>query len=419
MSVIEGGRDEGTHKKTLGPHVEIHEAQRLQEDATYQFWVTANTKIGEGEKSKVVTVPPNNKVPARIISFSRTIVSPWKKDLSLPCRKVGVPAPVTIWRQDGHAMDTNLRKTIAKNGTILMRDAQQSDAGNYTCSVENTWGKDEIVYHIVIKMPPDPPRLTVSNSFVDSLLLEWADNRNGGSTILGYVINYKRDNGDWEEVQIDSKTNSHLLGNLWCGTRYQLYITAINRIGTGLPCDIVNSFTKGSVPVQPKQGQFLTTNSTSVTCWLDSWIDGGCAIAYFVLEYRVHGRGAWSSAGPHVTPTERIYTISDLMPGTKYQLRVTANNNAGATVGLFNATTSNPPGVIFSQNNEITSNSITERSSTLGNYKVLLPVMLSLIVLVALITTVLIIRRRSKATAIDTLNWITDSLFSCRTNDPK
>lgn len=71
MSVSDGGRDEGTHKKVLGAHVEIYETQRLQESATYEFWLTASTKAGEGEKTKVVKAPPNNKVPARIISFSR------------------------------------------------------------------------------------------------------------------------------------------------------------------------------------------------------------------------------------------------------------------------------------------------------------------------------------------------------------
>jgi hypothetical protein len=60
------------------------------------------------------------------------------------------------------------------------------------------------------------------------------------------VINYKRDHGDWEEMQIEAKAHSHTLHNLWCGTRYQLYITAFNKIGTGLPCDIVNAYTKGS-----------------------------------------------------------------------------------------------------------------------------------------------------------------------------
>lgn len=30
MSVLDGGRDEGTHKRVLGPLAETHETQRLQ-----------------------------------------------------------------------------------------------------------------------------------------------------------------------------------------------------------------------------------------------------------------------------------------------------------------------------------------------------------------------------------------------------
>lgn len=288
--MLEGGREEGTHKRILGPYVEMHETQRTQESATYQFWLTASTKMGEGEKTDVVTVPPNNKVPARIVSFSQRVITPWKENLELTCRKVGSPAPVTIWRLDGHNLETNARKTIAKNGTLNIREVQATDAGNYTCSVENTWGKDEIVYSVVVKVPPEAPNLTVISAYSDSLLLEWSDNSNGGSPILGYVINYKRDNGDWEELQVDAKSYSHLLSNLWCGTRYQLYITAFNKIGTGLPCDIVNTHTKGNPPVQPKHSQMITNNSTSVTCWLDSWGDGGCGILYFMIESRVYGR---------------------------------------------------------------------------------------------------------------------------------
>lgn len=286
-------------------------------------------------------MPPNNKVPARIISFSRQIISPWKENLILPCRKVGIPPPVTIWRQDGQAMETNTRKTISKNGTLHIRDALSTDAGNYTCNVENNWGKDEIIYSVVIKVPPDPPILTVVSSFTDSLQIEWNDNRNGGSPILGYVINYKRENGDWEELQVDSKTNAHLLGNLWCGTKYQLYITAYNKIGTGLPCDIVSSSTKGNSPVQPKHSQMITHNSTSVTCWLDSWSDGGCGITHFSIESKPYSSSHWNMKASHIAPTERIYTVTDLHPATRYQLRVTAFNNAGSTSAVFNFTTSN------------------------------------------------------------------------------
>lgn len=269
MAVVEGGRDEGTHKRILGPNAEQHETQRLQELATYQFWVTASTKVGEGEKTSVVTVPPNNKVPARIVSFGRVINTPWKEDLVLSCRKVGLPTPSTLWQQDSAPLETSSKKSIAKNGTLYIRDCQRADEANYTCSVENTWGKDQIIYSIRVFVPPEPPSLKVLEIFTDSLMLQWSDSKNGGSPVLGYVINYKKDNGDWEELQIDSKANSHLLSNLWCGTKYQLYITAYNKIGTGLPCDIVNTQTKGLVPVQPKHSQMITNNSTTVTCWLD------------------------------------------------------------------------------------------------------------------------------------------------------
>jgi Down syndrome cell adhesion molecule len=99
---------------------------------------------------------------------------------------------------------------------------------------------------IQIAVPPEPPVLSVGGAQVDGLQLQWSSKMNGGSAIMGYVVNYKRDYGDWEELQIESNVESHLLRGLWCGTHYQLYVTAYNRIGTGLPSDIVSSTTKGS-----------------------------------------------------------------------------------------------------------------------------------------------------------------------------
>lgn len=339
MAVVEGGRDEGTHKRILGPYSEQHETERLQEQATYQFWITASTKIGEGEKTNVVTVPPNNKVPARIVSFGRVIHTPWKENLSLPCKKVGLPVPSILWQQDFAPLETTSKKSIVKNGTLFIRDCQRADEANYTCSVENTWGKDHITYSIRVSVPPDPPTLSVMDIFTDNLMLQWSDNKNGGSTILGYVINYKKENGDWEELQIGTKKNSHILRNLWCGTKYQLYITAFNKIGTGLPSDIVYTQTKGLAPVQPKQSQMITNNSTTVTCWLDSWGDGGCGISHFVIECRMHGRSHWNLISSHVASTERTFTVLELLPATKYQLKVTAHNNAGSTVAVYDFTT--------------------------------------------------------------------------------
>lgn len=93
------------------------------------------------------------------------------------------------------------------------------------------------------------------------------------------------------------------------------------------------------VPVQPKQSQMLTMNATVVTIWLDSWGDGGCGILHFVIEYRIGRYSSWTVSSNHVKPTERIYSIQDLVPATEYQLKITAHNNAGNAEAIFNFTT--------------------------------------------------------------------------------
>lgn len=45
MSVVEDGQEEGTHKRALGPTVEMYEVLRTQETVTLQFWVTAATRV--------------------------------------------------------------------------------------------------------------------------------------------------------------------------------------------------------------------------------------------------------------------------------------------------------------------------------------------------------------------------------------
>lgn len=51
-------------------------------------------------------------VPAKIVSFSRFISIPWKEDVALPCRKVGIPDPITIWRLRGSVIEVNAKKQV-------------------------------------------------------------------------------------------------------------------------------------------------------------------------------------------------------------------------------------------------------------------------------------------------------------------
>jgi hypothetical protein len=113
--------------------------------------------------------------------------------------------------------------------------------------------------------------------------------------------------------------------------RYEFYFQILYKIRESI---------KFTVPVKPKQSQMITVNSTVLTIWLDSWGDGGCPVLYFIVEYRdMHRPNDWLLVSNNVQPLERAYSILDLVPATKYHLRVTAHNNAGSTVAFYNFTT--------------------------------------------------------------------------------
>lgn len=99
------------------------------------------------------------------------------------------------------------------------------------------------------------------------------------------------------------------------------------------------------VPVSPvgvQQG--MTYNTTAAGIWLDMWNDGGCSILYFIVEYRKEMDNDWIISSKPVSPSDRIYVIYDLTPATRYQLRITAHNNIGSTVQVYNFTTLNEEG---------------------------------------------------------------------------
>lgn len=102
----------------------------------------------------------------------------------------------------------------------------------------------------------------------------------------GYTIHYKPEFGEWETVQVASQAQKYTLENLWCGSRYQIYVTAYNAIGTGDPSDILNTKTKGSKPVIPEARKFIEVSTNSITLHLSAWQDAGCPMLYFVVEHK-------------------------------------------------------------------------------------------------------------------------------------
>lgn len=127
-----------------------YEASGLDKKERYEFWVTASTNIGEGQPSKSVTISPSNRVPAKIASFDDSFTATYREDVKLPCQAVGVPAPDITWKVKGSTLTPNERLRQLPEGGLLIREVTRSDAGEYSCYVENSFGHDTVTHQLVV-----------------------------------------------------------------------------------------------------------------------------------------------------------------------------------------------------------------------------------------------------------------------------
>ncbi|KAG7198654.1 hypothetical protein KM043_006011 [Ampulex compressa] len=380
------------HIRGVGPEGKLHrlpahqtsyQAENLLKRNQYEFRIAAVTSVGEGQQTPTITVSPSSEVRAAIYSFGAVLVVPWKQDVTLPCQNVGKPEPSVTWKQWGQVVKSSARVSLIAGGSLQIMDLHREDSGNYTCIVENRHGTDQITHRLTVQVPPAAPFLHATSATSNSINVQWKNGDDGGAPIRGYILHYKRESGEWEEVKVSHKINSFVLSRLWCGNDYQMYLTAYNRIGMGSPSEIVKATTKGSKPDDsPSNGdKFITVNVSWITLHLSMWNDGGCPITYFELEYRRPGENTWTLVSNKIE-VHKTYTLSELHPGTTYDVRVRANNNAGSSVSEYRITTLQPHISTTVPAVEI-DHYIPQHNSVYSDLKLIIPLVLSSLVVIA------------------------------------
>ncbi|XP_059473437.1 cell adhesion molecule Dscam2-like isoform X4 [Neocloeon triangulifer] len=333
-AVQQSGPKEVIKEVVFGDRDPTFEARRLKEFTTYEFWITASTRVGEGQPSAKVTQSPVLRVPARIAGFSRKHVVNLGQAVSLSCINVGLPAPEKVWKLQGRTLSSSdsANLQIMPDNSLSVASVGTSDQGNYTCHVENIYGKDEIHYEVVVRVAPSIPTLNVLAAGSSSLTLQWRLTDDGGSPVTAFVIHYRKENAiEWQHHMVDADRRNYVLSKLACGTSYNVHISAINKVGKGKHSPTTSVSTKGSAPRAPTQEEFLEVNSTCVTLFLDSWPSGGCAINYFTVELREARQGVpWTLISSKISPDQGEVTLKDLHPSRWYSVRVGAQSDTGS-----------------------------------------------------------------------------------------
>ncbi|OWF38939.1 Down syndrome cell adhesion molecule [Mizuhopecten yessoensis] len=294
--------------------------------------VSATTRIGEGERTHVAKASPLDKVAARIASFSDVLTIPWQHPVTLPCMVVGDPAPKVKWMMRGGEVVVNDRIQVLQNGSLYITSVVGGDAANYTCTAENVFGSDSIVFAISVQAPPKPPKLFIAATTSSTIQVNWRSSSNGGSPIQGFELNYKKEFEAWRKMKLGALNRTYTASALLCGTVYRFYISAFNRLGTSISSVQLTVQTNGSTPIMPPQSKLLRSiNTTSVDLDMTSWKTAGCPIRFYSVKYQVWGDDEVVEVSNSVNRNTSSFTVQDLHPATWYMMVVTAHSDAGST----------------------------------------------------------------------------------------
>lgn len=98
IRVLDKGQEVKIVKDTLLALKHHYEAKDLNNRETYEAWVTASTRVGQGPSTPVIKLSPSNSVPAAIISFGQMLNIAWRVDIKLACLFVGKPVAKAEWK---------------------------------------------------------------------------------------------------------------------------------------------------------------------------------------------------------------------------------------------------------------------------------------------------------------------------------
>ncbi|XP_039276122.1 Down syndrome cell adhesion molecule-like protein Dscam2 [Nilaparvata lugens] len=308
-NVYISGQDKEISKEVIvGSRILTYEWRRLKEFQRYNFWVTASTSVGEGEPSnKFLLFPMSRGMIYHLHTvFPKTLESNF-------C--------ILVDKTSTHIC------RVLDDGSLLLNALTPDMAGNYTCLTENVFGRDQVVYQVVVITEPEPPVLVVLTSTSNTISLQWRTSFDGGAHITGYKLSYQYAGSRWQHISLEADRKNYVLGNLLCGTKYELYLKASNSVGESSPSTIIHAATKGQAPGRSEQDEFVTVNSTSAMLYLENWPNGGCPVT-FKVTYRAHGENNWKIFGSSISPQDAV-VMSNLKPATYYYLRIEISSDSG------------------------------------------------------------------------------------------
>ena len=220
-------------------------------------------------------------------------------------------------------MTSSLSQTISglANGTVYtFRVFATNGQGEGPASAEVTAAPRAEV--------PGIPRNVTATARSRGALVGWGEPPANGSTIIGYRVQWRKDNEAFSTINEQAVTGTSVtITGLDNGDTYFFRVVATNAIGDGAWSDGLAS----TVPFASPPGRTVSPRASQRDGALaTSWTapnDGGSDITEYLLEWR-KSTEAYSPATQQVV-SGTSFRVGSLENGTEYTLRVSARNIEG------------------------------------------------------------------------------------------
>lgn len=202
-------------------------------------------------------------------------------------------------------------------------------------SAQNRWGFSDFLQGSVTTLDglaTAPRNLTATDITSSSLTLQWdLPLSNGGKSISDYQIEVSSNGGNtWTKINhTPSNTNGYDITNLTRAKRYQFRVAAVTELGVGTVSAVLSATTAATPTTAPSNLVVSgVTTGNAVLNWRIPTDNGGAPIFDYLIEVSSDDGENWVEIS-HAPSTSRTFKLSGMRPGTGYQVRVAAVNNAG------------------------------------------------------------------------------------------
>jgi len=174
-----------------------------------------------------------------------TPVIVWKAPEDIDTKWVAVLAHNVIIYPVDFCWNLSVQRVLSDGSLSVGPVVDKKYSGNYTCHVENIFGRDQISYSINVLYPPLPPEFSVDPVSTSAIRVQWNQVKQADAVTTAYVLNYHTGNEPQQSVDVDSDRFTYTVERLKCGTKYAVTMQTVNTVGMSNVGRVVEVFTKG------------------------------------------------------------------------------------------------------------------------------------------------------------------------------